>query len=95
MTDGTLTVAVSALKEWTTGRAQKQVGRTIVLTVPMDASVESAPAKGKPGRDLELVQAKKGMRVLVWTQPAVATLAAERGDDDELSAALVQLYLGA
>jgi Peptidase family M23 len=95
VTDATMTVAVSALKEWTTGRALKQVDRTVVLEVPMDASVQSAPAKGKPGRDLELAQAKKGMRVLVWTQPAVATLAAERGDEDEISAALVQLYLPA
>jgi len=35
--------------------------------------------------------AQKGQRVVVWTQPAPASLKAQRADDLALSAALVQL----
>ena len=43
------------------------------------------------GAVTSLTLAQKGDRVVVWTQPAPATLKAERGDDDVLSAALIQL----
>jgi len=35
--------------------------------------------------------AQKGDKVVVWTQPAPATLKAQRGDDGALAAALIQL----
>jgi hypothetical protein len=38
-----------------------------------------------------LTPATKGQKAVVWTQPAPATLKAERGDDGALSAALIQL----
>jgi hypothetical protein len=38
-----------------------------------------------------LLLATKGQKVVVWTQPAPATLKAQRGDDGALSSALIQL----
>jgi hypothetical protein len=38
-----------------------------------------------------LALAAKGDRVVVWTQPAPATLKAQRADDGVLSSALIQL----
>ena len=35
--------------------------------------------------------AQKGDKVVVWTQPASATLKAQRADDGALSSALIQL----
>ena len=35
--------------------------------------------------------AEKGQKIVVWTQPAPATLKAQRGDDDVLNSALIQL----
>src|SRR3954470_9802099 len=90
----TLKLQVSALKEWTTGRAAKKVDRPVVVSVPEGAVVQAAPANGHTGRVLSLDAAGAGMRVVVWTQPAMATLKAQRGDDEAISAALVLLYTG-
>src|SRR5438132_353991 len=40
---------------------------------------------------MRLLSAYEGQPVVVWTQPAFASLKAERGDDGALTAALVQL----
>ena len=40
---------------------------------------------------MRLLSAYEGQPVVVWTQPALASLKAERGDDGALTAALVQL----
>jgi hypothetical protein len=55
--------------------------------VPETALVDQ---KGVPG-GLRLLYAYPGQPVAVWTQPAFATVKAERGDDGALTAALVQL----
>jgi hypothetical protein len=88
----TLKLQVSALKEWTTGRAAKKVDRPLVVSVPEGATIQAAPSNGRTGRVLTLDEATAGTHVVVWTQPAMATLKAERGDDEAISAALVLLY---
>jgi hypothetical protein len=91
-TEDSLKLQVAGLKEWTTGRAAKKVDRPLVVTVPIDAAVQGAPSNGRIGRTLTLASATAGMRVVIWTQPAVATLKAERGEDGAITAALVLLY---
>ena len=90
--DGQLTLKVAGMHEWTTGMDAKRVGRTLVLSVPDTAAIQAAPRNGVPGRKLALSAATKGMKAIVWSLPAVATLKAERGDPNAISAALVLLY---
>jgi hypothetical protein len=46
---------------------------------------------GKPGTAADLLDAKPGQKVQVWTGAAPTTLKTERGDDLVLSASLVSL----
>jgi peptidase M23-like protein len=87
-----LKVQVSAAKEWTTARADRKVNRPVVLSVPDYTTIQSASTKASPSRKLALTDATKGMHVVVWSQPAMRTAAAERGDDDAITAAMVILY---
>src|SRR5690242_5557373 len=75
--DGQLTLKVAGLHEWTSGMDAKKVGRTLVLSVPDTAAIQAAPKNGVPGRKLALTAATKGMKAIVWSLPAVATLKAE------------------
>ena len=77
-----LTMNVTLLQAWPMATTQTKVGR-VTLTVPPTATIEPAGAR--------LLAAYRGERAVVWTQPALATLKAMRGDDAALSAALVQL----
>src|SRR4051794_12441931 len=90
--DGQLTLKVAGVHEWTTGMDAKNVGRTLVLSIPDTAAIQAAPRNGVPGRKLALSAATKGTKAVVWSLPAVATLKAERGDPLAISAALVLLY---
>jgi hypothetical protein len=90
--DGQLTLKVAGLHEWTTGTNVKNVGRTLVLSVPDTAAIQAAPKNGVPGRKLALSSATKGTKAVVWSLPAVTTLKAERGDANAIAAALVLLY---
>jgi hypothetical protein len=45
---------------------------------------------GLTSRIASLANARKGAQDDLWTQPALATLKAQRGDDGALSAALIQ-----
>jgi hypothetical protein len=93
-TTETLTLQVSALKEWTTGRTARKIDQPLVVSVPADTVIQGAPANGRGGKVLTLDQAKAGTNVVVWTLPAVATLKAERGDDEAITAALILVYAG-
>ena len=88
--DGSLTIQVAGVKEWTTGRADKKVNRAITLSVPFYTAIQN----GKTGATAKLMlsSATKGMHVVVWSQPSPATPAAERGDDGVITAALIVLY---
>jgi hypothetical protein len=90
--DGQLTLRVAGLHEWTTGLNAKNVGRTLVLSVPDTAAIQAAPHNGVAGHKLALSSATKGTKAVVWSLPAVATLKAERGDPAAIAAALVLLY---
>ena len=80
-----LTMNVTLLQAWPMKLRQK-LNRTLTLTVPASATVQT-----KAGAVSHLVTSFSGQSVIVWTQPALATLRAERGEDGVLSAALVQL----
>ena len=67
-------------------------------TVRGGAGFAGAPARalaGGPSGGLRTVAnvtfAAKGDKIVLWTMPAPTTLKAERGDDDVLSSALIQL----
>ncbi len=67
---------------------RQKMTRTLTVTVPTGALVQGADATATASR---LAAAYEGQPVVVWTQPALATLKAQRGEDGALVAALVQL----
>jgi hypothetical protein len=68
-----------------------KLNRTIAVTVPDTTIVQSMSPAGTFRTVANLSLTQKGEKVIVWTQPAPATLKAQRGDDDALSSALIQL----
>ena len=65
--------------------------RRLLVLVPDTATVQKVPKLGDPGTPTDLMSAKVGQQVVLWTSPAPTTLKAQRGDDLSLSAALVSL----
>ena len=86
-----LVMNVSTSQAWPSALMQTKLNRTIALGVPETALLQSLNASGAARTVTSLTLAQKGDKIVVWTQPAPATLKAERGDDDVLSAALIQL----
>jgi len=86
-TEESLQIQVSLLQAFPSGLRLTGLTRTVTVAVPETAAVES---KGEASAT-RLLAAYGGQPVVVWTQPALATLKAERGDDGALTAALVQL----
>jgi Peptidase family M23 len=90
-TSDQLAVHVATSQAWPSRVTVTKLNRTITLTVPTSAVVQTVSASGA-ARTVESVSlATKGQKVAVWTQPAPASLKAERADDGALSAALIQL----
>ena len=85
-----LTLNVSSSQAWPSGMTLTKLNRTIAVTVPETTLVQAPGATGAL-RTTSLALAEKGAPVVVWTQPAPATLKAQRGDDGALSSALIQL----
>ena len=85
-----LVVNVSTSQAWPSGLTLTKLNRTIALTVPESTVVQSLSSTGTFRAVANVTLAQKGDKVVVWTQPAPATLKAERGDDGILSAALIQ-----
>ncbi len=85
-----LVMNVSTSQAWPSALTLTKLNRTIALDVPETALLQSL-ASGTSRATTSLTLAQKGDKVVVWTQPAPATLKAERGDDDALVAALIQL----
>ncbi|TML90285.1 MAG: M23 family metallopeptidase [Actinobacteria bacterium] len=83
-----LQVQVTTLQSWPSGLTVTKLVKPLTLAVPATATVQQKP--GGPG-GMRLLSAYEGQPVVVWTQPALASLKAERGDDGALTAALVQL----
>ena len=87
-TDTTLTLQLSLLQAFPMNLTLKGLTQQLTLTVPVTAVVQQKPP-ATPGA--RLLSAYAGERVVVWTQPALATLKAMLGTDGALNAALVQL----
>jgi hypothetical protein len=86
-----LVVNVSTSQAWPSGLTLTKLNRTVALTVPEATVVQSLNATGALRTVTSLTLAEKGEKVVVWTQPAPATLKAQRADDGVLSSALIQL----
>jgi hypothetical protein len=86
-----LVVNVSTSQAWPSGLTLTKLNRTIALTVPETTVVQSVSPAGTFRAVPDITLAQKGDKVVVWTQPAPATLKAQRADDGALSAALIQL----
>lgn len=70
---------------------QSQLKRRLLVTVPVDATVQLVPSFGSPGTPVELSSAKPKQQVAIRTASAPTTLKAQRGDDLALSASVVSL----
>jgi hypothetical protein len=88
VTPTTLQVQVSALQVFPSGAKLTKLAKPLTLTVPATAVVQ---ARNAPSPGTRLLSAFAGEPVVAWTQPALATPKAERGDDGALVAALVEL----
>jgi hypothetical protein len=86
-----LVVNVSTSKAWPSGLVLTKLNRAIALTVPDATVVQSLSPAGTFRAVADVTLAQKGDKVTVWTQPAPATLKAQRADDGVLSSALIQL----
>jgi hypothetical protein len=86
-----IVVNVATSQAWPSGLALTKLNRTISLTVPEATVVQSFGPTGTLRTIANVTIAAKGDKIVVWTMPAPATLKAERGDDDVLSSALIQL----
>jgi hypothetical protein len=86
-----LTIKVATSQAWPSGVALTKLNRTITVTVPETTVVQSTAATGTLRTIADVTLAQRGDKVVVWTQPAPASLKAQRGDDGVLSASLIQL----
>ena len=86
-----IVVNVSTSQAWPSGLTLTKLNRTIALTVPETTTVQSLSSTGGLRTVSNVTLAAKGDKIVVWTTPAPTTLKAERGDDDVLSSALIQL----
>lgn len=82
-TDTSLRVKLSTLEAFPLNVTLKKLTQQMTITVPATATVLPAAQR--------LLAAYDGEPVVVWTQPALATLKAMLGTDGALTAALVQL----
>jgi hypothetical protein len=86
-----LIVNVSTSQAWPSGMVLSKLNRAIALAVPATTLLQSVGNTGTLRAVANLSMASKGEKVVVWTQPAPATLKAQRADDGALSSALIQL----
>jgi hypothetical protein len=86
-----LVVNVSTSQAWPSGVTLTKLNRTIALTVPESTLVQSVSSTGTFRAVANVTLAQKGDKIVVWTQPAPATLKAQRADDGVLSSALIQI----
>jgi hypothetical protein len=84
-----LTVNVATSQAWPTGLTLTKLNRPITLTVPPTTLVQTLTPTLRTVASVTL--ATRGQKVVVWTQPAPATLKSQRADDGALTAALIQL----
>ena len=87
-TQTSLQVQVATFQVFPSGAKLSKLAKPLTLSVPAAALVQ---ARSAAPAETRLLSAFAGEPVVAWTQPALATLKAERGDDGALVAALVQL----
>ena len=86
-----IAVSVSTSQAWPSNLTLTQLNRTITFSVPVNALVQSVRPPAAPRVIASAALAQKGQHATIWTQPAPATLRAQRADDGALVAALIQL----
>jgi hypothetical protein len=86
-----LTLTVQTSQAWPSGLTLTKLNQAVTLTVPATALVQTVTPPAAPRAVATAAVAQPGQKVVVWTQPAPATLKAQRGDAGALAAALVQL----
>jgi hypothetical protein len=86
-----IVVNVATSQAWPSGMTLTRLNRPIAMTVTETTIVQTLTGTGALRTVANVTLAEKGQKVVVWTQPAPATLKAQRGDDDVLSSALIQL----
>ena len=88
--DNALQLSLAAVNAWPM-RQHQTLKRRLLVTVPVDATVQRVPKLGSPGTPTDLSSARPKQQVDIWTAAAPTTLMAQRGDDLALSASLVSL----
>jgi peptidoglycan LD-endopeptidase LytH len=88
--DDAVRLSLAAVNAWPM-RQHQTLKRRLLITVPVDATVQRVPKLGSPGTPTDLSSAKPKQQVDIWTAAAPTTLKAQRGDDLALSASLVSL----
>jgi hypothetical protein len=91
--DGNLQMKLTTVSAWPMRQKQAKLKRRLLVSVPVDATVQQVTRIGAPGTVVDLSTAKPGQQVEVWTATAPTTLRAQRGDDNMLSASLVSLVI--
>ena len=86
----TLRLKATSVSAWPMKQSQP-LSLKLLVTVPSSAIVQTVKKIGKPGTAADLLEAKPGQKVQVWTGAAPTTLKAERGDELVLTASLVSL----
>jgi hypothetical protein len=89
--DDSVQMKLGAVSAWPMGQRQSKLKRKLLVSVPVDATVQVVPRLGAPGTTAAITDAKVGQQVDVWTATAPTTLRAQRGDDLALNASLVSL----
>ena len=84
-----LVVNVTSSQAWPSGLLLTKLNRSITITVPETTLVQTLAPTLRTIANVTL--ATRGQKVVVWTQPAPASLKAARADDGALSSALIQL----
>jgi hypothetical protein len=90
VTADTVRLKVTGVTAWPMRQSQP-LSLKLLVTVPSSAIVQTVKSIGKPGIAADLLDAKPGQKVCVWTAAAPTTLKAERGDELVLTASLVSL----
>jgi hypothetical protein len=86
-----LVVNVSTSQAWPSNLLLTKLNRPIAITVPESTILQSLGPTGAMRTIANVSLAEKGEKVVVWTQPAPASLKAQRADDGALVSALIQV----
>jgi len=89
--DDSVQLKATVVSAWPMRQTQTKLKRTLLVTVPVDATVQHVASLGGPGTPADLTSARIGQQIEIWTAAAPTTLKAQRGDDGVLSASLVSL----